>query len=143
MSHEEPVQLCIFLAGSEEFALDLMRVEEILPPQKVTPVPGAPAFVEGVTNLRGKVIPVVDLRKQLGSGPPPPKFRPKLLVCLVGRRRVGLLVDGVSEVLRLKRSAIKPAPAMGSSQMRHVVGVCGPPEKLKLLLNLKALLQAA
>ncbi len=134
------VQLCVFLAGKEEFAVDLMRVEEILPLQRVTPVPGAPPFVEGVVNLRGRVIPVVDVRKRLRSGPPPPRFRPKLLICLVGLRRVGLLVDGVSEVLRLRRSALQPSPPLlAAGKTPHVVGVCGPPDRLRLLFNLKAL----
>ncbi len=139
-SADPVVQLCVFLAGKEEFALDLMRVEEILPPQRVTPVPGAPPFVEGVLNLRGRVIPVVDVRKALASGPPPPRYRPKLLVVLVGRRRVGLLVDGVSEVMRVRRSALQPAPALlAAGKTPHVVGVCGPPDRLRLLFNVKAL----
>ena len=139
---EDPiVQLCVFLAGTEEFAVDLMRVEEILPPQRITSVPGAPAFVEGVVNLRGRVIPVLDVRKRLKSGAPPPRFRPKLLVCLVGRRRVGLMVDGVSEVLRIRKSALQPAPPLLNAGLKtpHVVGVCGPPDRLRLLFNLKAL----
>jgi purine-binding chemotaxis protein CheW len=140
VSEDPIVQLCVFLAGKEEFALDLMRVEEILPPQRITPVPGAPAFIEGVVNLRGKIIPVIDVRKRLKSGTPPLRFRPKLLVCLVGRRRVGLMVDGVSEVMRVRKSTLQPAPSLLSSGATpHIVGVCGPPERLRLLFNVKAL----
>jgi purine-binding chemotaxis protein CheW len=142
MNPAEPtVQLCAFYLGREEFAVDLMRVEEILQPQPVTAVPRAPAFVEGVVNLRGTIVPVVDLRKRLGTGEPPPRVRPKLLVCLLGQRRIGLMVDGVSEVSRVARSALKPAPALhATGSAPHVIGAYGPPSRLRLLLDLKVLL---
>src|SRR5947199_8881388 len=101
----ESVQLCAFWVGGDEYVIDIMRVEEILQPQRVTAVPRAPKFVEGVLNLRGGIVPVVDLRKRLEpSTQPPPRAKPKLLVCWLARRRVGLLVDGVSEVIRVQKS---------------------------------------
>ena len=137
------VQLCAFYVGKEEYAVDILRVEEILHPLPVTAVPHAPAFVEGVVNLRGLIIPVVDLRKRLGAGPPPPRIKPKMMVSLVGGRRVALLVDGVSEVIRLRKSELKPSPTMSlGAAAPYVIGVCGPANRLKLLLNLKAVLQA-
>jgi purine-binding chemotaxis protein CheW len=143
---EHPVdsaQLCAFWVGAEEYALDIMRVEEILQPLKSTPVPNAPDFVEGVLSLRGQILPVVDLHRRLGSGTPPPKAKPKLLVCRVGRRQVALRVDGVSEVVRVHRRDIKPAPRFpGKGGAAYVVGVWGPPQRMKLLLDLKALLRA-
>ncbi|MFZ5468969.1 MAG: chemotaxis protein CheW [Myxococcota bacterium] len=142
MSAEATVQLCSFYVGAQEYALDIMRIEEILQPPPVTPVPRAPPVVEGVVNLRGVILPVVDLRRQLEAGAPPPKLKPKLMVCWVGRRRVGVLVDGVSDVVRLRPSDIKPAPALATGAVDpFVVGVCGPPDRLKLLLSLKALLR--
>ncbi|MHB8876580.1 MAG: chemotaxis protein CheW [Myxococcaceae bacterium] len=136
------VQLCAFCLGSEEYVIDIMRIEEILQLQKVTPVPRAPSFVEGVVNLRGVIVPVVDLRKRLSSGPPRPRLKPKLLVCRIGRRRVGLMVDGVTEVVRVQKSDIKPAPGLSTQGSKAaVIGVCGPPDRLKLLLDLKAVLQ--
>ena len=67
----ESVQLCAFRVGEEEYALDIMRIEEILQPHPATRVAGAPDWVLGVINLRGAIIPVVDLRRRLGSGPSP------------------------------------------------------------------------
>jgi purine-binding chemotaxis protein CheW len=138
------VQLCAFFVGPEEYAVDIMRVEEILPPQRLTPIRGAPPFIEGVIHLRGSIIPVVDLRKRLLGGEAPPSTpKTRLLVCWLGRRRVALVVDRVSEVVRMRRSEIKPAPAIGAvGPAPFVVGVCGSPERLKLLLDVKALLLA-
>lgn len=139
----ETAQLCAFWVGTEEYAIDIMRVEEILQPPQVTAVPRAPAYVEGVINLRGSILPVIDLRRRLGAGGPHPKGKPKLLVCRLAQRRVALKVDGVTEVIRVRPSEIKAAPAFARDGAHpFVVGVWGPPERLKLLLDLKALLQA-
>ncbi len=137
------VQMCAFFVGPEEYVVDIMRVEEILPPQRLTPIRGAPAFIVGVIQLRGSLLPVVDLRKRLLGLEAPVSTKTRLLVCWLGRRRVAFAVDRVSEVVRLRRSEIKPAPAMGAvGPAPYVVGVCGKPERLKLLLDLKTLLLA-
>jgi len=152
------IELCIFRVGDEEYAIDLRRMREILQPLPITPVPRGPAFMEGVVNLRGEVIPVVDVRKRLGlAGPAGP--RPKVLVVNVAGRVLGLVVDGVSGVIRLARSAIgPPPPLLAASGSRLFLGVCGAAEgrpgtgvrggkgpaspRLRLLLNVKALLEA-
>lgn len=142
-SHEPLVQLCAFQVGAEEYAVDIMRVEEILPPQPLTAIPRAPAYVEGVLQLRGAVLPVVDLRKRLRGPAAPAPLRTRLLICLLGRRRVAMAVDRVTEVVSVRRSEIKPAPALLADGARpFVVGVWGPPTRLRLLLDLKALLAA-
>jgi purine-binding chemotaxis protein CheW len=138
---DAPVQLCAFFVGSEEYALDIRRVEEILQPLPVTPLPRAPSYLEGVVSLRGAVVPVVDVRKRLGAKVDP-GGKAKLLICLVGRKRLGLLVDRVSQVVRTTVGELKPAPPLSrEGQGPCVIGVCGPPEKMKLLLDVKALLQ--
>ena len=135
------VQLCVFQVGGREYALDIMRIEEILPVQQVTPVPRAPPFVEGVINLRGAILPVIDLRLRLGTNPSA-RTKPKLLVCFLGRRRLALRVEGVTQVIRLLRSDLKPVPSLvAPGAVPYLVGVFGPPERLRLLLNLKAVLQ--
>ncbi|WP_164001365.1 chemotaxis protein CheW [Pyxidicoccus caerfyrddinensis] len=137
------VQLCAFFVGNEEYVLDIMRVEEILPPQRVTPIPHAPSFVEGVLHLRGIILPVVDLRRRLLGQATPETPKTRLLVCRLGTRRVAVRVDRVAEVLRVRKGDIKPAPALVvAGRSPFVVGVCGPPERLRLLLDLKALLRA-
>ncbi|ACL66254.1 CheW protein [Anaeromyxobacter dehalogenans 2CP-1] len=145
------VQLCTFRVGGEDYAIDIMRVREIIPPQPVTPVPRAPAFVEGVFHLRDEVIPVVDVRRRFGLPIGPPTRRTRFLVVNVARRRIGLVVDEVCEVLRLPRHALRPAPALvADGGPRFFLGVCGGdgrpggrrggPARLRLLLDVKALL---
>ncbi len=138
------VSLCSFTVGSESFVLDLLRVREILRPMKVTPVPKAPPYVEGVIHLRGAVIPVVDLRKRLGVEVPGSGPQNRLIVCWVGRRQVGLIVDHVTDVVRIPKSQLLPAPDLWlEGGARYFLGVCGEPPDLKLLLNLKALLTSS
>lgn len=139
----QSVQLCAFKVGREEYVVDLHRVLEVIPPVLFTPVPGAPPFVEGVAHLRGSVVPVVDLRKQLGAGiPEDPAGRSRLLICVVGGRRVAFVVDRVTQVVRVARSDLKPAPSVADapSVSRFVIGVCTRSHRLFLLLNLKAVL---
>lgn len=136
-------QLFAFRVGSEEYAIDLRRVEEILRPPKVMRIPHAPAHIHGVINLRGAILPVIDLRARLQAGPPAPGSRPKCMICRLGRERVAILVDGFSEVIRLPRSDLKPAPALlATAATPYVIGVCGPADKLKLLLDVKALFES-
>lgn len=144
------VQLCVVRIGAESYALDLKRVEEILPVPTLTPLPRAPTFLEGVVRLRGEVLPVVDARKRLGvTSAVTPSLKPsgkprrteRLVVCRVGRRRVGLLVDGVTQVQRVLRAALRPAPLAARPGLTpHVLGVTGEGRQLTLLLDVKALL---
>jgi purine-binding chemotaxis protein CheW len=150
------VELCAFRVGDEEYALDLRRIREIVQPLPVVPVPRAPECLEGVMDLRGEVLPVVDVRRRLGL-PPREGGRPKVLVVNVAGRLLGLVVDAVAEVLRIPRSAIGPPPpllALGGPRL--FLGVCGAregrgartsaagrPPRLRLLLNVKALLEPA
>jgi purine-binding chemotaxis protein CheW len=140
--------------GEEEYVIDLRRIREILQPLPVTPVPHAPEFLAGVMNLRGEVIPVVDVRKRLGA--PGTSPRSKVLVVNVAGRLVGLIVDAVAEVVRIPRSASRPPPIVGEGGPRLFLGVCGarertsgPPSagaaghRLRLLLNVKALFDPA
>ncbi len=153
------VQLCAFRVGDEEYVIDLRRIREILQPLPITPVPRAPDSFEGVMSLRGEVIPVVDVRKRLGVVGV--RSRPKVLVVNVAGRVLGLMVDAVSEVVRIPRSAIGPPPALGAAGSRLFLGVCGGRElcspssasrvatarpaaqRLRLLINVKALLEPA
>lgn len=140
---QEAVQLCAFRVGDEEYALDIMRIDEILQPHPTTRVVGAPEWVMGVINLRGTIVPVVNLRQRLGSGPVSTKLKPRFIVCRIGRRRAALAVDGVTEVVRVRLDELKPAPTMvGGAHSKYVAGVFGPPDRLRLLLDIKALFNA-
>jgi purine-binding chemotaxis protein CheW len=131
--------------GSETYAVDLRRVDEILPVPPMTTLPKAPAFLEGVVRLRGEILPVIDARKRLGVSPaaavsrtPSGKARhtERLVVCRIGSRRVGVLVDAVAQVRRVDRNTLKPAPLASA----HVLGVTGEGTQVTMLLDIKALL---
>ncbi len=142
-------QLCTFRVGGEDYAIDIMRLREIITPLPVTPVPRAPSFVEGVIRLRGDVIPILDVRRRLGLPVTPPTRKTKVLIVHVAGRRLGLIVDEVTEVLRLPRAEIRPAPGLvEGGGPRFFLGVCGGEgggrrgaSRLRLLLNVKALLE--
>jgi purine-binding chemotaxis protein CheW len=137
---ERVLQLCAFVVGDEEYAIDIMRVDEILPPQKTTQLPGSPVWITGLLQIRGTVLPVVDVRARLGARPARKGLKPKLLICWIGRRRVALAVDAVTGVMNVRRGEIHPPPALVGTARPPVVGVCGPSDRLRLLLDVKALL---
>jgi len=151
----ERIQLCTFRIGGEDYAVDIMRVKEIIQPLPITPVPRAPDFVEGVIRLRGDVIPVVDVRQRFGLPPAAATKKTKFLVVQVAGRRLALVVDEVCEVLRLARGEIRPPPPLvGLEGPRFFLGVCGGGDaaagrrgaaagRMRLLLNVKALLEPA
>jgi purine-binding chemotaxis protein CheW len=151
---EARVQLCSFRIGGEDYAVDLMRVREIIPPLPITPVPRAPASVEGVVRLRGEIVPVLDVRKRLGVPAVAPSRKTRFLVVNVARRRIALVVDEVCEVLRLPRRELRPAPPLAEAGApRFFLGACGGEAgaggrrpgagRLRLLLDVKALLDPA
>jgi purine-binding chemotaxis protein CheW len=138
------VQLASFRIGEEEYAIDIMRIREIIRPPKLTPVPDATGLLEGVINLRGAIIPVVDLRRRLGQ---PVRIDPrqnKLIICVVQGRLVAFRVDEVLEVVRLPMGQLRPAPKLRDGREPDLVlGVCQHHERLLLLLNLKRVLSPA
>lgn len=154
----ERVELCTFRIAGEDYAVDIMRVREIINPLPITPVPRSPPFIEGVIRVRSEVIPVVDVRKRFRLPPAPPTRKTKFLVVRIGVRRVALIVDEVTEVVRLPRSEIRPAPSFAEDgAARFFLGVCGGEGspaatgqaggrrgsgRLRLLLNVRALIQA-
>ena len=136
---EPRIELCVFRVGATEFAIDIMRVREIVPPLPVTKVPRAPSFVDGVVRLREAVIPLVDLRLRLGAEARTARST-RLVITRLGRRVVALTVDEVIEVLRVARSEIEPSPIRPGRGPRVIVGVTGRAERMRLLLDVKALL---
>ena len=136
-----PVQLCAFRIGDEEYVIDIMRVEEILAVPQITRVRRAPKFVEGVVNLRGAIIPVVDVRRQLLGELPVPQHRERLILCKLGNFKVALRVDAVNAILKVSTDSLQAAPLSSKKGARaHVLGVCTLGKRLLLMLDVKALL---
>lgn len=135
---EETTQLVIFKLGQEEFGVDILQVREIEKlDQGITRVPKAPHFVEGVINLRGEIIPIVDLRKRFGLTLPPLGHDSRVIIVEVGENLVGMLVDAVVEVLRIPVSSIEPPPPITKGvDAYYLAGVAKIAERLIVLLNL-------
>jgi purine-binding chemotaxis protein CheW len=137
---EETLELFTFFVGAQRYAVDLLRVDEVLPPMAVTPVPDVQLPVVGCVVVRGESLPVVELRQALGEGPAPEDARPGLLVCRLGRRRVGFCIDGVGTVAKVAAGTLG-APPVGPSVSLAVVAVWAQPPSVHFLLDLKALLR--
>lgn len=121
---DDDVQVVIFRLDAEEFGVPIMSVQEIVRvPEVLTRVPKTPSFVEGVINLRGTVLPVVDQRKRLGLAPIERNDRQRIMVYTLGGTRTGFIVDSVAEVLRIPRHQIEPAPELGDEQGRLIAQV--------------------
>jgi purine-binding chemotaxis protein CheW len=134
------LQIVTFQVGAEVFALDILKVHEIIRFQQLTRVPNLPNYVEGVLNLRGKVIPVVGLRQRIGLERKEPSSTTKIIVATVKDDVLGFMVDSVSEVLRIGADTVEPAPRLGEGGQRYVSGVGKVNNQLLLLLDLDKLL---
>ena len=106
-------QLVSFHVGTEEFAIDILGVQEIIRMVELTPVPNAPHYVEGVINLRGKVIPILDLRARFGLPAGDRTKETRIIVVDISHTILGFIVDSVQEVLRLPEDLIEPPPTTG------------------------------
>ena len=126
-----------FHLGSEEFGIPVLNVREIMGVQDITAVPQTPAHVRGVINLRGKVIPVVDLRLKFGLPPAEYTQRTSIIVVRVQELLMGLVVDGVSEVLNLASSDIEDTPDFGNGvSTPYLLGMAKTKGKVRILLDI-------
>lgn len=139
---EELAQLVTFFLGDEEYAVEIAGVQEIIRMTEITRVPRAPDFVEGVCNLRGRIVPVLDLRKRFGLEPVPHGRKTRIIIVKMATRTVGLLVDAVAEVLRMPRQAIDPPPdlVVAGVDSTYVRGVGKLEHRLIILLDLERIL---
>lgn len=136
-------QLVVFRLGEDFFAMLISNVNEIIRLQKITPVPKAPAFVEGVTNLRGRVIPVIDLRKRFGVAPQVDQHMGRIIVVEQDERLLGMMVDGVDEVLTVPASSIEPVDEMVVSvDAQFLSGIVRLEDRLIILLDQEQVLSA-
>ena len=136
-------ELIAFRIGAQEFCVDIMSVREIRGWTPATVLPKAPPFVRGVINLRGAVLPIVDLAARLGFAPPEPTVRHVIMVVQVGDRVVGLLVDAVSDILSVTDDAIQPTPDVASELARAFVrGVLAIEGRMISLIALDSVLPA-
>ncbi|WP_462324323.1 chemotaxis protein CheW [Desulfoplanes sp.] len=138
---EELLQLVTFSIGEEEFGVEILKVQEIIRMLEITRVPKAPEFVEGVINLRGKVIPVIDLRLRFGLKAKVHDKKTRIIVIEINQMIVGFVVDAVSEVLRIPAGTIEPPPPVISGlDSEYISGVGKLDDRLLIMLDLNRLL---
>ncbi|MCB0262532.1 MAG: chemotaxis protein CheW [Calditrichia bacterium] len=136
-------QLVSFVVENEEYGIDILNVQEIIRMMEISRVPNAPDFIEGVINLRGKIVPVVDLRKRFGRIPRKRDKETRIIVVELGEKVVGFLVDQVQEVLRVPKSIIEPPPELAIDiDARYITGVAKLDDRLLILLDLVRVLSA-
>ena len=134
-------ELIAFRIGSQEFCVDIMSVREIRGWTPATVLPHAPAYILGVINLRGAVVPIVDLAARMGLEPIRPDARHVIVICVVDNQTVGFLVDAVSDILSVKRTLIQPTPAVSSDITRAFFeGVIAIEQRMLRLIDIEAVL---
>ena len=139
-SSEEILQLVTFTLGSEEYAVDILKVQEINRMKEITRVPNSPDYVEGVVNLRGKVIPVVSLRMKFGLPEKENDDQARIMIMEIVGITMGLIVDSVSEVLRIPEGIVEPPPPMATSiSSEFIKGIAKLEDRLIILLDMDML----
>jgi purine-binding chemotaxis protein CheW len=146
-SGEKEGRYLTFKLGREEYGLELVRVREIIALMDITPVPLAPDYVRGVMNLRGRVIPVIDLRRKFGMPPTEDHDRKCIIVCDVQRNdlpiQMSILVDAVLEVLHIGGADIEEAPTFGAdAETGFIRGIAKAKSGVKILLDIDIVLSA-
>lgn len=132
------LQLVTFNLVGEEFGLPILDVREIIRMVEVTPVPHSPSFVEGVINLRGQILPVIDLRKRFNLESSEANDDTRIVVVEINNNLIGLIVDGVNEVLRIPEETVNAAPQIVSSGIgaEYIQGIAHYDEKMIILVDL-------
>jgi purine-binding chemotaxis protein CheW len=135
-------QLVVFTLGDEEFGVDIAQVREIVRLVQITYLPKAPTFIEGVVNLRGQVLAVIDLSKRLNIASKPRSEQSRIIVVEVSDNTVGMIVDSVSEVLRLSEERVEEVPNLVETEVpeHYIRGVGKLKDRLLVLLDLNRVL---
>ncbi len=134
-----------FRLGGEEYGIDILRVQEIRSYEQPTRIANSPAFLKGVVNLRGVIVPIIDLRVKLNCSTADFNAFTVVIVLNIMGRVVGAVVDSVSDVLELSTDQVKEAPAMNNAQvdMSFITGIANVGERMLILMDIQALMSAA
>lgn len=133
-----------FRLGGEEYGIDILRVQEIRSYEQPTRIANSPAFLKGVVNLRGVIVPIIDLRVKLNCAAAEFNAFTVVIVLNIMGRVVGAVVDSVSDVLELTTEQVKPAPGMNAQvDMSFITGIANVGERMLILMDITALMSAA
>lgn len=137
-------ELLLFRLGQEEYGIDILRVQEIRSYEQPTRIANSPSFIKGVVNLRGVIVPIVDLRVKLGCENVEYNSFTVVIVLNVRGRVVGAVVDSVSDVLELPSDSIKPAPEMSSAvDASYITGIGSVNDRMLILMDIESLMASA
>ncbi len=135
------IQLVTFRLEDETYGINVMQVQEVLRVTEIAPVPGAPAYVLGIVNLRGNVVTVIDTRRRFDLPTADTTDSSRIVIIESEEEVVGILVDSVSEVVELRQSEIETAPSVGTEESsRHIQGVATRSDDLLIVVDLNKLL---
>ena len=138
---DDTLQIVTFMVGNEQCGIHIMKVQEIIRVIGAVRVPKAPAYVGGVINLRGKIVPVIDLRNRMGKSVTEYTDSSRIIVVDSGSRLAGLVVDAVIDVINLNHNEIEPCPAIDeNTKSKYIKGIGKKDERLITILNLEDLL---
>ncbi|OGT12845.1 MAG: chemotaxis protein CheW [Gallionellales bacterium RIFCSPHIGHO2_02_FULL_57_16] len=140
---EDSRELLTFTLGSEEYGIDILKVQEIRGYEAVTAIANAPEFIKGVINLRGIIVPIVDMRIKFNLGSVTYNETTVVIILNVASRVVGMVVDGVSDVTALKADEIKPAPEFGAGlDTQYLQGLGTVDERMIILVDIEELMSS-
>lgn len=137
--NEELIQLVSFMLSDEEYGVEVLKVREIIRMPTITKMPNVPSYVEGIINLRGKVIPIVSMRKRFGLIDNENNSHTRIIIMDVAGSLTGFIVDAVSEVIRIHSSEIQPPPSMvmsGGVGQEFITGVFNHAERLLIIMDI-------
>jgi purine-binding chemotaxis protein CheW len=136
-------EFLVFTLGDEEYGIDILKVQEIRGYDQVTRIANTPDFIKGVTNLRGVIVPIVDLRVKFSQGDVEYDDNTVVIVLNLGQRVVGIVVDGVSDVLSLTDEQIRPAPEFAVTlSTEYLTGLGALGDRMLILVNIEKLLNS-
>ncbi len=140
---EIPNEFLTFTLGAEEYGVDILKVQEIRGYDTVTKVPNAPSFIKGVINLRGTIVPVIDLRLKFSLERADYNEFTVMIILNVARRIVGVVVDGVSDVMQLTPEQIRPAPEFGGGiNTKFITGIGALEQRMLILIDIEKLMSS-
>lgn len=137
-------EVLAFTLGQEEYGIDILKVQEIRGYDAVTKIANAPEFIKGVINLRGVIVPIVDMRIMFNLGEPSYDQFTVVIILTIGNRVVGMVVDSVSDVITLSAEQIKPAPEMGTTMKSdYLLGLGTIEERMLILVDIDLLMSSS
>jgi purine-binding chemotaxis protein CheW len=140
-AREATREVLVFILGKEEYAVDILKVQEIRGYDKVKPIPSAPDYLKGVVSLRGVVVPIVDLRVKFRLEDVRYDAFTVVVILRIASRVIGIVVDGVSDVVALSAAEVRPAPQLGTVvDSSFIAGLATRDDRMVMLLDIEKLL---